>query len=99
MVHSFSYSLLLVVLEFYFLKISLWEYNLYKNKNNQKPYMISKIQRCKMIALLKSLKILMYSYFGFTFQNPSSRIKSFIGYKPEMYVCTYECMYYVCMYT
>ena len=36
--------------------------------------MISKNQRCKIVALLKSLKISMYYYFGFTFQNPSSRV-------------------------
>ena len=40
-----------------FWKISLREYNLYKNRNNQKPYVINKNQTCKMVALLKSLKI------------------------------------------
>ena len=37
------------------LKISLWEYNLYRTRNNQ-SYMISENQRCKTVALLKSLK-------------------------------------------
>ena len=39
-----------------YLKISLWEYNLYRNKNNQKPYMIDENQRCKIVASLKSLR-------------------------------------------
>ena len=39
------------------LKISYWEYNLYREKINQNPYMINKIQRCKMLTLLKSLKL------------------------------------------
>ena len=37
------------------LKIWLWEYNLYKNKNNLEPHMISENRSCKIIALLKSL--------------------------------------------
>ena len=36
--------------------------------------MISKNQRCKMVALLKSLKMSMYYHFGFALQNPSSRV-------------------------
>ena len=31
------------------MKISFWEYNLCKNKSNQKPYMIKENQACKMV--------------------------------------------------
>ena len=40
--------------------------------------MINKNQRCKMSALFKSLKIYMCLYFGFTFQNPSSRVRNIL---------------------
>ena len=41
-----------------YLKISLREYNLYRNRNNQnqETYMRSENQRCKIVTLLKSLK-------------------------------------------
>ena len=48
-----------------------------RNKNNQKPYMLDKNQGCKMVYFIKIIeKIFIFLYSGFTFQNPSSRVKS-----------------------
>ena len=60
------------------LKISLWEYNLYRNKNNQKPYMITENQRCKMVALLNLLKNIYVLIFRI--HIPESIFKSKYGY-------------------
>ena len=55
------------------LKISFWEYNLHRNRNNQKLYMINKNQRCKMVTSLKPLgKYLCTNILDS--QNPSSRV-------------------------
>ena len=55
------------------LKISFLEYNLYRNRNNQKLYMINKNQRCKMVTSLKPLgKYLCTNILDS--QNPSSRV-------------------------
>ena len=66
----FFYTLkyLLILMKYYlkrnihqiYLKILLWGYNFYRNKNNQTPYMSNEKQRCKLVALLKPLKIHMY---------------------------------------
>ena len=39
-----------------FLKLSFWEYNLYRHRNNQKPYMANENQGCKMAYFIKIIK-------------------------------------------
>ena len=56
------------------MKISLWEYNMHRNKNKQKPYMINENQGCKMVTLLKSLKKIYVLIFWI--QSPKSIFKS-----------------------
>ena len=51
------------------------EYNLYRNKNNQKPYMINKNQGCKMVALSKSMKKYLFTnIYDSHSVNSSSRV-------------------------
>ena len=65
---------------------------MYRNKNNQKPYILNETKDIKWFALLKSSK--KYKYFGFTFQNPSLRVINKDGHGS----CTTDIKLHICMY-
>ena len=47
----------------------------FRDKNNQTSHMKNENQGYKMVYFIKIIeKIFIYWYFGFTFQNPSSRV-------------------------
>ena len=78
---------------FIFSKISLWEYNLYRNKNNQKPYMIDYgfwlFFRCKgdVYGVLRKTNIERDAYSSICYKNPNkpSCIDLILTNKPQSF--------------